>query len=104
MSADTFTIEADNDSTPAPQGPFDHNTPHEHESLRYCTQFALNHFFECLDGQMTTGLYDLVLNEVELPLLETVMAYTRNNQSKASEILGLNRGTLRKKLKQHNLL
>ena len=98
MTPDTFTIEADNEAV---------NTDsehHEHESLRYCTEYALQHFFECLDGQMTTGMYDLVIREVEQPLLETVMAYTRNNQSKAAQLLGLNRGTLRKKLKQYDLL
>jgi Fis family transcriptional regulator len=41
---------------------------------------------------------------VEAPLLEQVMQYTRNNQTKASNMLGLNRGTLRKKLKQYGLL
>ncbi|MGS2722776.1 DNA-binding transcriptional regulator Fis [Porticoccus sp. GXU_MW_L64] len=98
MTPDTFTIQADSEAAT------DGHQPHEHESLRYCTEYALQHFFECLDGQMTTGLYDLVISEVEQPLLETVMAYTRNNQSKAAQILGLNRGTLRKKLKQHDLL
>ena len=47
---------------------------------------------------------ELVLAQVEAPLLEEIMAYTRNNQTKASVMLGLNRGTLRKKLKQYNLI
>ncbi len=98
MTIDTFTIEADTEAAEPD------SEAHEHESLRHCAEFALQHFFEYLDGQMTTDLYDLVISEVELPLLETTMAYTRNNQSKAAQILGLNRGTLRKKLKQHNLL
>jgi Fis family transcriptional regulator len=46
----------------------------------------------------------MVLAEVEAPLLEEIMHYTRNNQTKASQMLGLNRGTLRKKLKQYGLL
>ena len=46
----------------------------------------------------------MVLAEVEAPLLEEIMAYTRNNQTKASRMLGLNRGTLRKKLKLYGLL
>ena len=41
---------------------------------------------------------------MEAPLLETVMHYVKGNQTKASELLGLNRGTLRKKLKQYDLL
>lgn len=51
-----------------------------------------------------TNLYQLVLSEVEGPLLEAVLHHTSSNQSKASIMLGLNRGTLRKKLKQHGLL
>jgi len=50
------------------------------------------------------GLYDLVLAEVEAPLLEVTLTYVQGNQSKAAELLGLNRGTLRKKLKQYDLL
>lgn len=46
----------------------------------------------------------MVLSEIEAPLFESVMAYTKDNQTKASEVLGLNRGTLRKKLKQYGLL
>ena len=46
----------------------------------------------------------MVLAEVEAPLLEEIMRYTRNNQTKASRMLGLNRGTLRKKLKIYGLL
>ena len=49
-------------------------------------------------------MYNLVLSEVEAPLLECVMNYVKGNQTKASEMLGLNRGTLRKKLKQYDLL
>ena len=46
----------------------------------------------------------MVLAEVEAPLLETVMEFTRGNQTKASTLLGLNRGTLRKKLKKYGLI
>jgi Fis family transcriptional regulator len=45
----------------------------------------------------------MVLAEVEAPLLKEIMAYTNNNQTRASVMLGLNRGTLRKKLKQYNM-
>jgi Fis family transcriptional regulator len=53
---------------------------------------------------MVTDVYDMVLQEVEAPLLEAVLRYTRNNQTLASTVLGLNRGTLRKKLKRYGLL
>ena len=46
----------------------------------------------------------MVLKEIELPLLEIVMRECKDNQSKASQILGINRGTLRTKLKEHKLL
>ena len=65
---------------------------------------SINQYFENLGGHETIDLYDLVLKEVELPLLIAVLKQTKNNQSKASKILGLNRGTLRKKLKQYNLI
>lgn len=72
-------------------------------SLNECVQFALQQYFVKLDGQPASNLYDLVLAEVEIPLLEAVMKYTRGNQSKAAILLGLSRGTLRKKLKIYNI-
>ena len=74
------------------------------QTLRDNIEVALNNYFTHLDGQMVADVYDMVLAEVEQPLLEAVMRYTRNNQTKASVVLGLNRGTLRKKLKQYGLL
>ena len=61
-------------------------------------------YFKLLDGENPTDIYNMVLKEVELPLLEIVMKQCGDNQSKASKILGINRGTLRTKLKEHNLL
>lgn len=73
-------------------------------TLRDSVENALQNYFAQLDGAPVTDVYQLVLSEVEAPLLEHVMDYTRNNQTKASIMLGLNRGTLRKKLKQYGLL
>jgi len=73
-------------------------------TLRDSVEKALINYFAQLDGTPATEVYNLVLSEVEAPLLEQVMKYTRNNQTKASVLLGLNRGTLRKKLKQYGLL
>ena len=56
---------------------------------------ALRNYFAHLDGQAVCDVYNLVLSEVEAPLLETVMHYVKGNQTRASELLGLNRGTLR---------
>ena len=74
------------------------------QSLRDSASIAIRHYLEELDGQMATDVYEMVLTEIEAPLLAEIMRYTRNNQTKASIMLGLNRGTLRKKLKQHNLI
>ena len=74
------------------------------QSLRDSVTAAVRHYLHELDGQMSTDVYQMVLTEIEAPLLQEIMAYTRNNQTRASLMLGLNRGTLRKKLKQYNLI
>ena len=73
-------------------------------SLRECIDMAVSNYFKHLDGHEVTDVYDMVMAEVEAPMLEVVMKYSRHNQTKAAHILGLNRGTLRKKLKQYGLL
>ena len=65
---------------------------------------SIDKYFKQLDGENPTDIYDMVIKEVELPLLKIVMKQCHDNQSKASKILGINRGTLRTKLKEHNLL
>lgn len=72
--------------------------------LRDLTGEALRTYFRDLNGHKPSALYDLVLGEVEPPLFEAVLDYTGGNQSRAAEILGLNRATLRKKLRQYELL
>ena len=73
-------------------------------ALTTAAEDAIREFIETLDGEETSEFYNLVLAEVEEPLLRVVMEYTANNQSRAAAMLGLNRGTLRKKLRQYNLL
>ncbi|MEE4191410.1 MAG: DNA-binding transcriptional regulator Fis [Halieaceae bacterium] len=73
-------------------------------SLRHSVQLAVRAYLDELEGELGSEVYQMVLAEVEAPLLEEIMHYTRNNQTKASQMLGLNRGTLRKKLKQYGLL
>jgi len=72
-------------------------------SLRECAANALDRYFDDLDGHVPANLYALVINEVEEPLLRAVLRFTRGNQSPAAEILGINRSTLRKKLRAHGL-
>lgn len=74
------------------------------QTLRSCVSSVLNEYFAQVDPELITGLYDMVLSEVEAPLLEAVMQKARSNQSRAAQMLGVNRGTLRKKLKQYDLL
>ena len=64
---------------------------------------ALERYFTALNGHAPGGLYELVLTEIERPLLEEVMRRTRGNISKAAQHLGLNRATLRKKLEKHGI-
>lgn len=71
--------------------------------LRHSVKQALEDYFHHLGDQFPINLYELVLEEIETPLLEVVMRLTKNNQSKAAILLGLSRGTLRKKLKQYNI-
>jgi Fis family transcriptional regulator len=78
--------------------------PSHPRTLRASVEETLTQYLEQLDGQQVTDVYQMVLEEIEAPLLATIMTYTRDNQTKASELLGLNRGTLRKKLKQYGLL
>jgi len=63
----------------------------------------LDQYFKDLHGELPGNLYDLVLTHIEKSLLLYVMNFAQGNQSKAAEILGLNRNTLRKKLKAHNI-
>jgi len=64
----------------------------------------MNRYFNQHDQKnIPIDVYQLVLNEVEPPLLNTVMKFSKNNQSKAAKILGINRTTLRTKLKKYNI-
>jgi Fis family transcriptional regulator len=74
------------------------------QTLRSCVSTVLTDYFAQVDPEMINGLYQMVLSEVEAPLLEAVMKKARSNQSVAAQMLGLNRGTLRKKLRQYDLL
>ena len=74
----------------------------QNQSLRACVKQALENYFANL-GHAPANLYDLVLEEIEHPMLEVVMQKVRHNQCKAAILLGLSRGTLRKKLKHYGL-
>jgi len=71
--------------------------------LRSLTEQALDSYFATLNGHAPGHLYDLVMHEVEEPLFRAVLDYAEGNQSRAADILGINRGTLRKKLKGYGI-
>ena len=68
------------------------------QSFAGSVQQSLQTYFAQLDGEEPANLYSMVLAQMEVPLLKMVMRYTGSNQSKAAKILGISRGTLRKKL------
>ena len=71
--------------------------------LRNHAEQALHDYFSSLNGHRPAQLYDMVLREVEEPLFKAVLEYVAGNQSRAADVLGINRGTLRKKLKTYGL-
>jgi len=71
--------------------------------LSALTDEALRHYLNSLNGHQPAELYQLVIGEVERPLFSAIMDFTGGNQSQAAEILGISRGTLRKKLKTYKL-
>jgi Fis family transcriptional regulator len=89
MASDT---EGSGSSEPGGNAPLSH----------YVTS-CLDDYFERLNGQQPNDLYRMVLDQVEGPLLTAVLNYSRGNQTRAAKILGVNRGTLRKKLRQHGI-
>ena len=72
--------------------------------LRQCVLEAVETYFADLNGTDCQGLYAMVIAEVEAPLLQSVMKHADGNQRLAAEMLGINRGTLRKKLREYDLV
>ena len=75
----------------------------DRKSLKHQVGLALRRYFKELDGNKATNVFEMVIKEVEKPMLEEVMKFCDGNKSQASKILGINRVTLRTKLKQYNL-
>ena len=65
---------------------------------------TLEQYFRDLDGSPATAVHDMVMRNVERPLLQFVLAQAGGNQTVAAQMLGINRNTLRKKLLQHELI
>lgn len=73
-------------------------------TLREEVHNSVDHYFANMERESVTDLHRLVMSEVESSLLANVMRRTGNNQSRAAMVLGLNRGTLRARLKQYGLI
>jgi Fis family transcriptional regulator len=61
---------------------------------------SLERYFKDMDGEKPTAIYDMVLKNIEKPLIETVLIKASGNQSQAAAMLGIDRNTLRKKIQQ----
>lgn len=84
--------------------PFTKPQPNSEFCLSAAAEKCLAHYFKQLQGMTPApNLYDLIIAEVERPLLQHVLAYAKGNQLRAAAILGINRNTLRKKLTDLNL-
>jgi len=71
--------------------------------LREVARQEMRKYFDKIDGYPIDKVYNLVIGEVEKPLIEETIKYCKGNQSKAAELLGISRGTLRKKIKQYGI-
>jgi Fis family transcriptional regulator len=80
-----------------------HTNTEEISQLSQAVKHSIRRYLYELDGTQPSNMYALVLKQIERPLFEAILEHTKGNQSRASEVLGLNRGTLRKKLQNYGL-
>ncbi len=73
------------------------------EPLSYYVDASLRRYFKELNGHPPNELYRLIMAEVEKPLFRRVLAHCQGNNSRAAEVLGINRATLRKKIQQYEI-
>jgi len=79
------------------------NNNNQTSALQLSVEQAIRQYLADLDGETPCNLFDTVIAEIEYPLIQTVLNHYNNNQSKTAACLGINRGTLRKKLKQYHI-
>lgn len=71
--------------------------------LREHVAVSIRRFLRDLDGSDTCDLYEVALRELEIPLFQEVLRHCDGNQSRAAQVLGIHRATLRKKLREYGL-
>ena len=71
--------------------------------LSRCVRRTVESYLKDLDGEVPSGIHDMVMNSVERPLIELVLNHTEGNQTRAAELLGINRNTLRKKMQGYRI-
>ncbi len=76
----------------------------KHNDIAAAVVDTLERYFNDLDGEQPTDVYNMVMRNTERPLLQCIMARTNGNQSEAAQLLGINRNTLRRKLLDHGLV
>jgi Fis family transcriptional regulator len=79
-------------------------SPPARSEIAECVRRTLERYFRDLDGEKPCAIYEMVLRNIERPMLEVVMRQADGNQTLAAEMLGINRNTLRRKLVEHKLL
>ena len=68
--------------------------------LADCVKRSLERYFKDMDGERPTSIYEMVLKNIEKPMIETVLGHAEGNQTLAAAMLGIDRNTLRKKMHQ----
>lgn len=68
-----------------------------------CVRRAMDGYFRDLDGERPCAIYDMVISSVEKPLIESILNRVAGNQTQAAQLLGVNRNTLRKKMKCYGI-
>ena len=74
-----------------------------HNAIAEAVEKSLNEYFFHLDGETPDDVYRMVIDNVEKALLVNVMKRADGNQTQAADMLGINRTTLRNKLKTHRI-
>lgn len=76
----------------------------EETEIAACMRRSLNRYFKDLDGEAPSEIYNMVIGAVEKPLLVYILDRAEGNQTRAADMLGINRNTLRKKMREHGLI